>query len=359
MGRHIYPAWADDVPAQEAGLFECLSNWPSYGQFGMTRLLDYLLRQREDLRNTFDVSTEQGLWQAIAWQFCYGLFEYQLQDTVPPALIQALDETPPFLPGEGDTAAKINWLMFFLWRTEPVLQSRFDLRSVQGQTAYLVWFFVHGVSIFKLEKLLTPRWLQMLRSHVRPIPGHDASLSIAMMFLLESRLDLIERFPIATPQGIHEFNTWAAQSVESEPFLKWLHASVRPPRPAAKPAAGTKRPFGLNLIGFAFGELGIGEDVRMAVLACQAAKIPFKVINIHPGDRLRQQDRMLSAHIDDDTDIDEAPYAFNLHCFPAFNSALVYRSRTRPVREPLQYRLVALGIAGLAKRLGHRFGSGR
>ena len=73
----------------------------------------------------------------------------------------------------------------------------------------------------------------------------------------------------------------------------------------------------MNLYGFAFGELGIGEDVRMAVQACEAADIPYRVVNVDPGAQLRQADRLLGGHVERAQDA--APYAFNVFCMPGFD----------------------------------------
>ena len=43
-----------------------------------------------------------------------------------------------------------------------------------------------------------------------------------------------------------------------------------------------QRPFGVNLIGHAFEMFGIGEDIRMAARALQAADVPCCVIH-HPA----------------------------------------------------------------------------
>lgn len=83
--------------------------------------------------------------------------------------------------------------------------------------------------------------------------------------------------------------------------------------------------FGVNLIGFAFGELGIGEDLRMAAQACDAAGVPFKVLNIDPGKHLRQADRLLAPHCTDD--VAELPYAINLFCLTAADTQRVYAER--------------------------------
>ena len=83
--------------------------------------------------------------------------------------------------------------------------------------------------------------------------------------------------------------------------------------------------FGVNLIGFAFGELGIGEDLRMAAQACDAAGVPFKVLNIDPGKHLRQADRLLAPHCTDD--VAELSYAINLFCLTAADTQRVYAER--------------------------------
>ena len=42
---------------------------------------------------------------------------------------------------------------------------------------------------------------------------------------------------------------------------------------------------GINLIGFAFGEFGLGENLRALARACEAAGIPFVVNDIEPASR--------------------------------------------------------------------------
>ena len=83
--------------------------------------------------------------------------------------------------------------------------------------------------------------------------------------------------------------------------------------------------FGVNLIGFAFGELGIGEDLRMAAQACDAAGVPFKVLNIDPSKHLCQADRLLAPHCTDD--VAELSYAINLFCLTAADTQRVYAER--------------------------------
>ncbi len=67
--------------------------------------------------------------------------------------------------------------------------------------------------------------------------------------------------------------------------------------------------FGVNVFGYANGELGIGEDVRQVSLALEKAGIPVCIINFQPGKNISQEDRSV------DRLISKAPkYGINLFC---------------------------------------------
>jgi len=70
-----------------------------------------------------------------------------------------------------------------------------------------------------------------------------------------------------------------------------------------------KLPFGVNLYGYAKGELGIGEDLRQAAAALRTQGIPFCIINVEPGKEISQEDR--SVH---DLISKRPAYAINLLC---------------------------------------------
>jgi glycosyltransferase involved in cell wall biosynthesis len=104
----------------------------------------------------------------------------------------------------------------------------------------------------------------------------------------------------------------ATQKITSDK-LPWLAI-----KPAAKEIkAESDKPFGLNIYGFAYGELGIGEDLRMAVDCCEAAGIPYHVINVDAGDT-RQADLHLKGRVNDSAE--PPPYNTNLFCLPAFDT---------------------------------------
>lgn len=323
-GPREYPAWTDHAALREAGLFRPLPDWPSHGGFGMTPALQLLIETREDLARTFDVTTDDGLWSAIAWLFVHGVREYRLASALDEHTLAALDTVPPFFAdeaGNSDTP-EITWLMFFVWRSSADLQKHLDLRRAQDRKTYLTWFLLNGVPQLKLAPLLAPRWHAWLREPV--LENRAKAVVPRAAYLLWQRHEQLQRaFRLETEQGIDALAMWAAEVWSTQAELSWID---QPVEQAAKRMTEMKeRPFGVNLIGFAFGELGIGEDVRMAVAACEAAGIPFTVVNIHPGDTLRQADQALAEHVAKYSEQgDHAPYAFNLFCLTAFDTARVF-----------------------------------
>jgi len=57
---------------------------------------------------------------------------------------------------------------------------------------------------------------------------------------------------------------------------------------------------GINLIGFAFGEFGLGESLRSLARACVAGGVPFVVKDVEQHLSTRQTDSSIASHIADD-----------------------------------------------------------
>ena len=107
---------------------------------------------------------------------------------------------------------------------------------------------------------------------------------------------------------------------------------------AAKPISAvsqphrSNRPFGVNLIGHAFEMFGIGEDIRMAARALQAADVPCCVIH-HPAENgsactERSLEPLLCSNPNG------GPYAFNLVCMAApIQARWMLKSGFDPLRD--------------------------
>lgn len=67
--------------------------------------------------------------------------------------------------------------------------------------------------------------------------------------------------------------------------------------------------FGVNLYGYAHGELGIGEDVRMVAQALTTAGVPLCIINIEPGGNVSQADHGIDSLL-----AEQPRYCINIFC---------------------------------------------
>jgi glycosyltransferase involved in cell wall biosynthesis len=100
---------------------------------------------------------------------------------------------------------------------------------------------------------------------------------------------------------------------QSEP-CSWKSETLEPAAPKTV-VSFAQRPFGVNLIGHAFEMFGIGEDIRMAARALQAADVPCCVIHHPAANGASCSDRTLEPLICSDPE--GGPYAFNLVCMAA------------------------------------------
>ena len=66
---------------------------------------------------------------------------------------------------------------------------------------------------------------------------------------------------------------------------------------------------GINLVGFAYGEFGLGENLRALASACRVGEIPFAVLDVDMRLKTRQADRSVAAHI-----VDELRHTCSLFC---------------------------------------------
>jgi glycosyltransferase involved in cell wall biosynthesis len=263
-GRQAYKGWADSVtPEQCHTLFAPTGKATLAGvTIDIPKVAELLAKYRPDAVNEFVKDGPLQHEKFFAWVVVRGLAEHQLAQHAPRSFVAALDQ--PVLNGDVPAATL---LMYLLWRLmDSTTQQARNLFTPQGRQAYLGWFF-GVVDTLGLAPLVAGRWRAWVQS--QPMP------------------------------------------------LAWLQTQ---PSPAADaPTQASPKPFGVNLYGFAYGELGIGEDLRMAVECCEAAGIPFHVVNVDAGD-VRQADRLLEGKTHELHSKALPPYRNNIFCLPAFDT---------------------------------------
>jgi glycosyltransferase involved in cell wall biosynthesis len=298
----------------------------------MCPILKKLLLVRADMARLYDVSTEAGLADAVAWMFVRALPEYGIEQLVDDKTLAALNAPVCRYPspdsrtrtgGQQDQAVELTILMGLMWRHRTDVQPIFDISTAVGRARFTLWFITHGVNELGLQYLVSAQWRawNLGNATVETAPLLPRLGVVAWI----ARPDLQAAFDIQTRQGLDGLSAWALDALENNAAWQWLKTSVQSDQvqllrhsrwleyPQAK--------FGVNLIGFARGELGIGEDVRMAAAACEAAGIPYSVVNIEPGESTGQGDSALEASL---KNLSDAPYPVNVFCLTGFDTQRVF-----------------------------------
>ena len=274
-GRIDFPGWADAVEPQELkALFEPHGAASVAGvAFQVPKIAALLAKHRLDALREFTRDGQVQNEVFFAWVVVRGLAEHRLLLHVPKDFLATLDQpVPETLPqaSQADAPPAATLLMYLVWLLmDKATQENKNLFTLEGRKVFLPWFF-GAVQALGLGPLVAGRWKSWLKTQ----PGFQAA-----------------QHPWAFP----------AQA-----------------KLAAK-ANTSPKPFGLNIYGFAYGELGIGEDLRMAVECCEAAGIPFHVVNVDAGDT-GQADRHLQGKVRELADDELPPYSTNLFCLPAFDT---------------------------------------
>ena len=352
-GRAQFSYWSCLTESEKSWLAEPLSKI-SFGtvDLALPRALQLSLFFRPDVREKFGSYQHNGVADPralVAWFFLMGLQEHLFTDLINLDLIKQLDRSVkpdalgidfPLADIANNENKQANFnansivpaptvLMVLVWSIlEPKLQKAMDLRIPILRFRFIAWFFTNAFEVFRLEKLLANRWKSWLREPILLDNCTDSLSRFAVQahFLMKPN----ERPNIQTPEGVRQMNDWVDDQTKANGKWHWLVDKSPPspelPYPRFDPLLANQkqaepikqRPFGVNLIGFAYGELGIGEDLRMAVAACEAADVPYRIVNIKPGEEIRQEDMELKDRIEKGKK--NPSYAINIFIMPGFDS---------------------------------------
>ena len=121
--------------------------------------------------------------------------------------------------------------------------------------------------------------------------------------------DLASKFYFPLPIPFLREALWLSDRLKRRPNQFQL-ASVIKHIPTIRPdTIRFPYPFGVNLFGYAQGEIGIGEDVRLIASALKSQNIPFCIVNVKPGDHVSQKDNSVDHWI-----VQRPRYAINIFC---------------------------------------------
>jgi glycosyltransferase involved in cell wall biosynthesis len=274
---------------------------------------------RPDKRGGADLSDEAAQRDFVAEWFLYGRREYPNAPPLDEAALAVARERVP-LALDGGTVVQLPRFMAALWRTHPELADRYDLASPRGWARYVAWFCISAVRQLGIEDLMPTDGLAPLFEPDEETPRSGGRPVSRLLRLAWEMFDgLSRRFDIATAAGQDGLHAWFADTGARECGLVWLIEGTRRPASPARPPRRALRPGGVNLIGFAYGQLGVGEDVRMLASSCEAAGIPFAVIARTPVGERGPPDRWLDPHV-----VGEPVFDVSILCMTGFDTASLY-----------------------------------
>lgn len=205
---------------------------------------------------------------------------------------------------------------------------RFDLEK--NRDRYDEWLLAHGFNAFPV--LAEDR--AFCASFAEKGFGPEGKLTRAQWIVWNSFSQLQTNFPLPEKManyalwfytvGVTALKLWSVLSERERQFALGLPEpwpeKIRAVIPVEQPKLPFEsRPFGVNLVGYVFGQLGIGEDVRMAGHAFLAAGVPMVMRDFKPGPQIPQNDRSMAAYVSE-----EGPYQFNIFCMTAQENGRCY-----------------------------------
>ena len=137
------------------------------------------------------------------------------------------------------------------------------------------------------------------------------SFSLKDRVVTKFALKFIKLFNLARRFSYRYLGTWEPSREDFQRLTVSLYEETLP----AQSKQNQQKKFyqkGINLFGYAKGELGIGEDVRTIALSLAEVGVPFCVINIKLGDNVSQADESISQWI-----VSEPKYDINIFCMTA------------------------------------------
>jgi len=372
-GRHEYPEVATLVPP------DAFTDLFLPGMDGSSPLALALWKQRPDLQLVMPADCDDHADRLTAWLFVHAVTEYDLAPLIGPAvkdwLCQTADDDTTVRLAQlvrllrPDLASKAGRTLSDWFTThgigelglapllsdsfrcdlalrlpEIVLSMRPDVPADWDAAPPMAWWpdispFRQEGAAFCTALLAAPRprvvaWIvlaglvelnlcDLLSRHdqdalMAPIAA-DEDITPLMALAWYGREDIRTTFDITTRSGRKDLVNWFGDAWKRReiPLAGALpHPVAKPP---SRPALGRPRRHGVNLVGYARGELGIGEDVRCMALALDQAGVPFTVINLDFKRHFRSSDQLLGAHIGK-----ERLYDTNIFCLPGFDTTWAY-----------------------------------
>ena len=284
---------------------------PGIAKFYRLQLAIWQIRPN-DLQRQFDLADVGQRIQYLAWCMIHGSKEYQAMYELDVFWLDLNKKAPIARTIFSDGISQLIrlWAIFSLG---PEVQSAMDCAATQKKILQMYWFG-GGFSGIRQPLKLMGQWQKDY------LINNDSLESTNFAKLLyDYRPDLQSAFDLGSSSGKHAYKKWLCNFGVVETPLKTILSRQKRSSPPPSFAHDGEVPAGVNLIGYAYGQLGIGEDVRMAAHALSEAGVPFTVINFNPGPLISNEDFSIKQWVSE-----KSIYSVNLICLTAMETLRLY-----------------------------------
>ncbi|HEX3952640.1 MAG TPA: glycosyltransferase family 4 protein [Stellaceae bacterium] len=280
--------------------------------------------RRPDAHGEASPGDPSGLCRFLCWWYRRGIAEYP-QFAARPSDDQYAALVAPAIGG-SQHAPPISHFLVDVWTERSDLATVFPLVTENGRRSFAEWLLRLGRTEIPLQTM----WFDQALREWFLLADPDASPAPRLAVdLWRSRTDLHEIYDLAKPDHRHGLLDWFWAFGVTEHQLDWLRDERPDPGQFIPPCATVRhemRPLpspiqdeGVNLIGFASAEFGLGEDLRMAAKALDAAGLPFSIFEVPVGSGVHRGDLSVNRWISD-----AMPYRTSIFCMAAFETADFY-----------------------------------
>lgn len=260
----------------------------------------------KDLQEKFPLDSKQSRLDYIAWCIFHGVKEYAIFAEAE-NFWQALDKPVGYRDhaDEDNIDKSITWRLYFLAKSRADLN--IDLEIVADRRKFLAWYLLHGSVETGWRSVLSQQQIEYLSAN-----STMEGLNRAQEAVYLSRPDVIEAFPF--PSSQREYKIWFENNIPKFPNIFFVPEVLVTSHFPERDIASFKP--GVNVVGYAYGELGIGEDSRMATKAFVAAGVPVGLLNFSPGSNVSERDVSMKSYV-----LDKPQYKVNMFCLTALEHA--------------------------------------
>jgi glycosyltransferase involved in cell wall biosynthesis len=271
---------------------------------------------RTDARASATLDDPDAQREFVVWWLLYGHAEYPAAWWFGPKQVAVAMEP---VNAAGRCLPR---LLRRLYADRRDVQAAFPLRDAEAAGDLLCWYRLSGPIEASVAPALPGEFLKLTGSASSRFPWSGTPAVPRMAAALHSRqVELQNLFDPSIKAGRAALTCWYRMSGHHlipapTPLPEWVEPV---PPPHRKP---TGRSYGVNLVGFARAEFGIGEDVRSVSGALEAVAVPHVIVDVKSMPHVRARD-LSRVHL-----VSSAmPYQTSIFCLTAFDTARLFLER--------------------------------